>query len=450
MKNNRLGIFTRISVLVFILITVLSILFIAITYLSTTHFYQAGTQLLNKDVAAHVAKFTSPFEENGINKKKADSVFYNAMVLNPSIEVYFLDTTGKVLYYQSPDTVIQLWNLPLEKIRRYINSQGSEYITAPDPKDPSQEKVFSASEVYNHSKRLGYIYVVLGGKEYGNAYSMLFGSHIGSLGLKVFIIVVVLSLLISIFYFNRLQKNYRNIIQVLERYQDGDPDARFPSTMRNEFAPITASFNTMADLLSNNLHKLHKSEKERKDFIANISHDLRTPLAVARGYTETLLAGIQKQNTSKEQETEYGQLVLKKIQHVEKLVQQLSELSKMESLESMPSREPFLFSELLDELVKTYQMPAAEKNIQLNCTGCRDMYWINADIRMMERVIQNLLDNALKYTPSGGSIHVTLRQEGHELAAIFENSGGPLPENLIRWINHYGDGNENNIRPEQS
>ncbi|MDQ3681661.1 MAG: hypothetical protein M3352_01145, partial [Bacteroidota bacterium] len=91
--------FRRITFLVFSLITVLGLLFILITYLATTHYHQASTQLLNREVAAHIAKFTSPFENDGINKQKADSVFHNAMVISPSAEVYFLDTTGKVMAY---------------------------------------------------------------------------------------------------------------------------------------------------------------------------------------------------------------------------------------------------------------------------------------------------------------------------------------------------------------
>jgi uncharacterized membrane protein len=91
--------FKRISILVFSLITVLGLLFILLTYLATTHYHQASTQLLNREVAAHIAKFTSPFESDGINKRKADSVFHDAMVISPSAEVYFLDTTGKVIAY---------------------------------------------------------------------------------------------------------------------------------------------------------------------------------------------------------------------------------------------------------------------------------------------------------------------------------------------------------------
>jgi len=147
MTKGKLNLFKRIGILIFLLITVLSLLFIGITYLTTTEFYQSGTQLLNKDVAAHIAKFTSPFEEKGLNKSIADSVFYNAMVLNPGIEVYFLDTAGNVIYYYAADSAIKLHKIPLANITKHIQAKGEDYIKGPDPRNPSEQKVFSAAEV---------------------------------------------------------------------------------------------------------------------------------------------------------------------------------------------------------------------------------------------------------------------------------------------------------------
>ena len=102
MKQRKFSIIRRIAILIFVLITVMCTLFMVITYFATIHFYEASTQLLNKDVAGHIAKFSSPFEPGGINKAKADSVFQNAMVISPSDEVYFLDTTGKVVAFHAP------------------------------------------------------------------------------------------------------------------------------------------------------------------------------------------------------------------------------------------------------------------------------------------------------------------------------------------------------------
>src|ERR1700738_1198687 len=120
MRRRKNSIFRSISFWVSGLILVLSSVFILLTYMATLHYYQATTQRINKDVAAHIAKFTSPFDSSGLNRKIADSVFYDAMILSPSVEVYFLDTAGRVMYFHAPDSVIKVWQLPLDHIRRYI------------------------------------------------------------------------------------------------------------------------------------------------------------------------------------------------------------------------------------------------------------------------------------------------------------------------------------------
>ena len=435
MTNGKLNLFKRIIILIFTLITVLSLLFIVITYLTTKEFYQSSTQLTDKDVAAHIAEFASPFEDKGINKKVADSVFYNAMVLNPSIEVYFLDTTGKIMYYQSPDSTIKLWMIPLDNVIKHIQSNGEDYIKGPDPKDPSQQKVFSAAEVINDGKKLGYIYVILGGNAYNTASNMLFGSHVMSLAIIAFGVIIFLSVVLSFWYVNRLQRNFKKIIAVLNEYMKGDFNVRFKLNAKDEFAPITDSFNKMATLLSFNIDKLKQTEQERKNFIATISHDLRTPLSVAKGYTETALTRLSTGEINKPEIDAFMQLVHKKLQQIEIMVHDLFELSRMESVHFTPNKEPFIFSEIFNEMYNVYKKRAAEKNIQLSCDGCEDMSWINADIRMIERVIQNLFDNAVKYTPEGGSIHTKLEKQAGLLTLTFTNNGTSLSDELINWIN---------------
>lgn len=435
MKARRFNIFRRIAIVVFTLITVLGLVFISITYMAITHFHEASTQLLNKDVAAHIAEFTSPFEKTGLNKRKADSVFHDAMVISPSAEVYFLDTTGRVIYFHAPKTDIKLWNLPIENIKKLITSQGKEYIKAPDPKDPSHPKIFSAAEVSNKSQRLGYIYVILGSNEFKNVSQMLLSSHFGTLALMVFCFIIGVSIILSFLYIKRIQKNFNEMISVLERFEQGDFEARFLIKQQDDLAPVTNAFNKMADLLVYNINRLKKSEKERIDFIANMSHDLRPPLSIARGYTETLLIKKEKQGITQQELEEYIPIVLNKIMQVENMVKQLFELSKMESVEFKPNKEPFVLSEIAQEAVNTFQLAASEKKVSLKCTQCQYHVWIDADIAMMERVIQNLVDNAIKSTPADGKIQVSLAVENNELIFNIENTGSPLPQELLNWVN---------------
>jgi signal transduction histidine kinase len=439
MKEQSFSIFRRITILVFSLITILGILFIVITYFATTNYHQASTQLLNKDVAAHIAKFTSPFENGTVNKKKADSVFYNAMVLSPSSEVYFLDTAGKVVAYHASEKEIKLWKVPLANINRYISAKGNQYVKAPDPRDPAHSKVFSAAEVFGNNKKLGYIYVILGSQTSENVLSMLLSTHISNLAIKAFAAIIILSILISLFYLSRIRRSFTRLTTVLQRFESGDYAARFPVNDRDDLTPVTSAFNKMADLLSRTINSLTRSERERKDMVAIISHDLRTPLAIARGYSETLLIKKHKEETGNEQQQEYLQLIVQKIHQVETMVKQLFELSKIEAAEFEPRKEPFIPAEIVQEIIHTYSLNAAEKNINLRCTQCQHHLWVNADVGMMERVVQNLIDNALKNTPSGGSIQISLEPDEQKLTFSIANTGSPLPDDLLQWINSPAD-----------
>ncbi len=425
----------------FILISVLSVLFMAIAYMATTHFYEASTQLLNKDVAAHIAKFTSPFGNNGINKQKADSVFYNAMVINPNDEVYFLDTKGKVIEYQAADSLIKAWYLPLDKIKTHIQTGGTDYIKGPDPKDPGTMKIFSAAEVVIKGKIIGYIYVILASNQYRNVTDLLTGSHVTTLAIEAFLIIIVLSLLFTWLYFKRLQRNFNSVIATLDRFREGDYEARFDGKVPSELHSIMLAFNSLADRLHQTISQLKQSEDERKNFITNISHDLRTPLSVAKGYTETLLL----QGKLSPEATEHLQLVEHKIQVVENLVMQLFELSKLESVEFKAQREPFAVAEVVKEIVTSWILPAQAKKITLECLGCETTYMIFADVSMMEKVIRNLIGNAVKYTPDNGAIKVELHKKGSELVLQFVNSGPAVTDDIRLWLNK---GNAN--RPPKS
>jgi signal transduction histidine kinase len=222
---------------------------------------------------------------------------------------------------------------------------------------------------------------------------------------------------------------------VLQRFEGGDYEARFPVNDQDDLAPVTSAFNKMADLLSRTISSLTRSEKERKDMIAVISHDLRTPLAIARGYSETLLIKKEKEEISNEQRHEYLQLIVQKIQQVEIMVKQLFELSKIEAADFEPRKEPFILSEIVQEIIHTYSLRAAENNTDLRCTQCEHHLWVKADVGMMERVVQNLIDNALKNTPAGGSIQISLEPDEQKLTFSIANTGNPLPDDLLQWIN---------------
>jgi signal transduction histidine kinase len=457
MRGQPVAIFRRIYIVVFLLIALLGLLFTGVTYLATTAFYAASTQLLNKDVATHIAKFTSPYGRQGFDRQKADSVFYQAMVISPSAEVYFLDTTGRVIYFHGAPTEIQRWQVSTDALQRYIKSGGIRYINGPDPRDPDHPKIFSAAAVEGENGKLGYIYVILGNEQYRSVTQMLMNSRVTPMVLGAVMFILAFSLLVTVWYIHRFRRRFDDMLVVLNKFRQGDFTARFALRERDELELVTGSFNKMADLLLDNIDRVTASEKERRDFMVNISHDLRTPLAIARGYTETLV--LKKGQLQPEEEATYIELVVSKIRQVEKMVGQLFELSKMESANFETRREPFVFSEVLQEVVHAVGVGEAASiggkseaggtggamgagsevgpgvSGGIDCHNCTDGSYVYADISMMERVIQNLVVNAITYTRPGGRISASLEREGAELVFRIENEGEPLSDELLVWIN---------------
>jgi His Kinase A (phospho-acceptor) domain len=385
-KNSPFVLFRRIYLVIFLLIALLGVLFTGITYMATTNFYETSTQLLNKDVAAHIGRFTSPYGREGFDRQKADSVFYEAMVISPSAEVYFLDTTGRVIYFHGRREEIKSGRVPLEHILRYLGSDGTRHINGPDPRDPLHPKIFSAAAVEGDSGRLGYIYVVLGSAQYRSVTQMLYNSEVTPAVLGTVAAILTLSLLATLFYLRRMRLQFDELVGVMgKRFREGD-------------------------------------------FMVNLSHDLRTPLAIARGYGETLL--LKKGDLSATQEKEYLELVTGKIRQVEGVVNQLFELAKLESPNFVPQREPFVFGEMMGEVLRA--VGAQGRVVQ---QGVEDGSWIEADVAMMERVVQNLVVNALAYTPEGGRIALDLRRVGNELVFSMENQGAALAGELLAWVN---------------
>jgi signal transduction histidine kinase len=285
-------------------------------------------------------------------------------------------------------------------LQRYIETGGLQYIDGPDPRDPDHPKIFSAAAVEGERGKLGYIYVILGNEQYRSVTQMLVNSRVTPVVIGAVTLILALSLLITALYIRRVRRRFE---------------------------------------LIENMNRATASEKERRDFMVNISHDLRTPLAIVRGYAETLQ--LKRGQLSAEEENEYGELVVSKIRQVEKMVGQLFELSKMESASFEIRREPFVFSEILQEVVRGRGLDGAASGDgvglkgKIECQNCEDGSYVNADVSMMERVLQNLVVNAVAYTRDGGKVFIRLERVGEDLIFRIENEGEPLRADLIGWFN---------------
>ena len=174
----------------------------------------------------------------------------------------------------------------------------------------------------------------------------------------------------------------------------------------------------------------------RRDLIANVSHDLRTPLVALRGYLEVLAA--KGANLGEEQRRGYLDIAVRQSAHLGTLIDELFELAKLDFKGVTINRETFQFADLVSDVLQKFQLAADEGGVALRVDAQRGLPLVDADVRLMERVLDNLISNALAHTPAGGQVTVGLsRHERGLLVQVADTGAGIAPERLPLIFNRF-------------
>jgi signal transduction histidine kinase len=202
--------------------------------------------------------------------------------------------------------------------------------------------------------------------------------------------------------------------------------------MRGELKLLSHTFNDMADTILRNIDELKQVDTLRRELIANVSHDLRSPLAIIHGYIETLL--IKDDKLTPKERMHYMQIILNGSEKLKNLVSDLFELTKLEARQVELKKETFFINELLQDTIQQYKLSAEEKQISLESDISSSAPMVLADLTLMERVIQNLVSNAVKYTPEKGIIHVEVKKKNEEVEVEVRNTGEGIPQEDLPHI----------------
>ena len=420
------------------LVLLMGISYIFITGYITNKHNEATIQRVNANVADHVIqeKFqnASPFLPDGsVNKELFGDLMHDMMAVNRSIEVYLLDKTGGILYsvVLDPSENEAAKKVALAPIETFIAQEGKEYIVGDDPLNPDEPKIFSAAG-FNIDGQEGYIYIVLAGKEFQAIKNNLFGQYFAKLGVGGVLLTMLFAAIIGLLSIWFLTKNLRIITSTVKRFQEGDLKARIANPDKSDISVFANTFNDMADTIVGNIDKITSVDTLRRELIANVSHDLRTPLAVLKGYIETLQ--IKRDSLTESEKQEYLQITHNNVDKLSKLINQLFEYSKLEAEQVTPIKEPFSITELSHDLMAKFKLLADQKQITLELNNPEHNCLVFADVSLVERALQNLIENALKYTEPNGKVTLGLHKKGNNIEINITDTGTGIPVNEQPFI----------------
>lgn len=418
--------------LVFILIIVLmGASYVFITVYFANKYNQATTQKLNANVANHLIeeKFNnaSPFLEDGtINKALFGDLMHDMMAVNRGIEVYLLGEGGAVQY----SVVLEhganepIKTVSLEPITSFIADKGNNYILGDDPRNPGEQKIFSVAP-FSVDGHKGYIYIILAGEEFQLISGNMLAQYFIKLGIGATLLTMLFAAFLGIFSIWFLTKNLRLMTKTVRKFQEGDLSARIENPEKSDIEVFAKSFNEMADTITDNIDRMQSVDTLRRELIANVSHDLRTPLAILKGYIETLQ--IKKDSLTEKEKEEYLQITHDNIDKLSTQINQLFEYSKLEAEQVTPVKEPFSITELSYDLIAKFKVIADQKQITLALDKPKENSIVYADVSLVERALQNLIENALKYTQTNGKVTLSIHKRDKNVEICIADTGAGIP-----------------------
>ncbi|NOQ96599.1 MAG: HAMP domain-containing protein [Calditrichae bacterium] len=427
MKSFLKTFYGKLSLIFLFLLILLGSAQIFITIQSSMRFMSETDQKLNLPLAQNMAAELRPFLKDSLSLPVIEDKIHYMMVMNPKVEIYLLNSHGKILaFFADPKKKLKKEFIDLDPVRKFFRSSQNELILGDDPRYPGKQKPFSVAPLSIGKDLDGFLYIILGGEQYESAAGMLRESFI----IKTTIIGLMLSILVtgfvglSLFFF--LTRRLRSMRDVVRCFEQGDLALRIASPSADEIGQLGQSFNVMADTIARNMEELKQTDLLRRELIANVSHDLRSPLASIQGYMETVLMKAD-QLDPKERE-KYLNIILNNTVMLSQLVEELFELSKLDARQVESKLETFSIAELMQDVVLKYRPQAEQAGVHLESIVPSKSIVVSADIGLIERAVSNLIENAIKYTPDKGVVKVALTEGSGKVHISISDTGSGISE----------------------
>ncbi|MDR9827278.1 HAMP domain-containing sensor histidine kinase [Vibrio sp. FNV 38] len=376
----------------------------------TYHWHTENTELrtkqsLHKDLAIHMRDDNPLMIGTDYNPKALKSIFHTLMLIGPDFEIYFLDSQGNITTHAAPENTDLMGQVDLAPIKQFLSGQAFP-ILGNDPRNDGENKVFSVAAIKELGSTVGYLYVVIGSSRHSAIASVNSVITTPYFVLAGLILITILGFALGTYWI--VKKCLLNPIQIVTEKLQQQAEHEFqlsPDFTHQvpELVPIAQSYQLMAKHIQQQFLLLEYQATARKQSLFQLSHDLKTPLASVLGYLETWRI----------QQGKGDALIEVAYRNSNKLLHQLESLldtAKQETV--MPSYEyqTVVLQPLLTECSEMLRSQFQRRNITLSVAIEPELQVIG-NKGLLERLFLNLLENALRHSPSGSTVECRVSTE---------------------------------------
>ena len=255
-----------------------------------------------------------------------------------------------------------------------------------------------------------------------------------------FIITVILTFIIA----KMITYPILELAEISNKMGKLDFTAKYIGNRSDEIQTLGQNMNYMSDRLKKAIDELQEAnellkedikrkeaiDEMRKDFIANVSHELKTPIALIQGYAEGLNEGLCEDEESRKY---YTEVILDESEKMNKMVKQLLTLSSLESGNSILHKENFNLTSLIESVLGSISILIGEKNVNIEFDSDKEIF-LNADEFKIEEVVTNYISNSIHHVKDSGEIKINVSDDGENITFSVYNTGNPIPEKDLNNI----------------
>ena len=243
--------------------------------------------------------------------------------------------------------------------------------------------------------------------------------------LLVGVVAATVSLAVARLFARGMTQPLRDMASAARMMETGDYSVRVQTRSRDEVGKLATAFNRMSGELGN-------LEKSRRDLVANVSHELKTPITAIRAHLENLLDGVEQPDPAT------IEVMLAQVERLGRLVDQLLDLSRLESGEIPLRIEELPLQPLVDDLISEIDVALSGRGVRVDNHVPADLPALSVDRERVHQVLFNLVDNAVRFTPEGGHVTVSARRRnGSVEVAVSDTGAGIPPEHLPRLFERF-------------
>jgi signal transduction histidine kinase len=264
----------------------------------------------------------------------------------------------------------------------------------------------------------------------------LLARYAPALGLVALATLVVGAILAAAVIFGPARKRLRSVEDAARRLGAGDLSARAPTKGRDEVAAVATAFNAMADDLSARAEALAASDRARRQLLADVSHELTTPVTAMHGYLETLR--MPELEIDEPTRARYLGIIADEAGRLERIIGDLLDLARLEGGGGAFSVDDVAIERLIERVIARHERAAAEGGVTIRSEIAPDAAQVRGDQDRLEQALQNLAANALRYAPRGSVLTLGARRDGDSVVlSVTDEGAGIAPEHLSHVFDRF-------------